>query len=48
MKAGRTFYPWWKRRIEENTKQLKMDINILERVKKRQIGVRKKGKAKLV
>ena len=40
--------PWWKRRIEEDIKQLKKDINILERVKKGQIGARKEGKAKLV
>ena len=30
----------WKRRIEEDIKQLKKDINILERVKKGQIGTR--------
>ena len=40
--------PWWKRRIEEDIKQLKKDINILERVKKGQIGARKEGKAKLI
>ena len=38
----------WKRRIEEDIKQLKKDINILERVKKGQIGARKDNKAKLV
>ena len=37
--------PWWKRCIEEDIKQLKKDINILERVKKGQIGARKEGKA---
>ena len=36
---------WWKRRTEEDIKQLKKDINILERVKKGQIGARKEGKA---
>ena len=40
--------PWWKRRIEEDIKQLKKDINILERVKKGKIGARKDSKAKLV
>ena len=40
--------PWWKTRIEEDIKQLKKDINILEMVKKGQIGVRKEGRAKLV
>ena len=39
---------WWKRRIEEDIKQLRKDINILERVKKGQIGVRKEGKVELV
>ena len=46
--GGKKKDPWWKRRIEEDIKQLKKDINIFERVKKRQIGARKKGKAKLV
>ena len=40
--------PWWKRRIEEDIKLLKKDINILERVKKGQIGAHNEGKAKLV
>ena len=40
--------PWWKTRIEEDIKQLKKDINILEMVKKGQTGVRKEGRAKLV
>ena len=40
--------PWWKTGIEEDIKQLKKDINILEMVKKGQIGVRKEGRAKLV
>ena len=40
--------PWWKRHIEEDIKELKKDINVLERVKKGEIGTRKKGKAKLV
>ena len=39
---------WWKRCTEEDIKQLKKDINILERVKKGKIGTRKKGKVKLV
>ena len=46
--GGRKKDPWWKRRIEEDIKQLKKDINILERVKKGQIGARKEGKAKLI
>ena len=40
--------PWWKRRIEGNIKNFKKGINILERVKKDQIGTRKEGKAKLI
>ena len=40
--------PWWKRSIEEDIKQLKKDINILQRVKKWQIGARRVGKAKLI
>ena len=40
--------PWWKRRIEEDIKQLQKDINILERVKNGHIGACKEGKAKLV
>ena len=36
---------WWKRRIEEDIKQLKKDIKMLERVKKGQIGACKEGKA---
>ena len=46
--GGKKKDPWWKRRIEEDIKQLKKDINILERAKKGQIGARKEGKAKLV
>ena len=34
MKAGKKKDSWWKRHIEEDIKQLKKDINILERVKK--------------
>ena len=45
---GKKKDPWWKRRIEEDIKQLRKDINILERVKKGQIGARKDNKAKLV
>ena len=40
--------PRWKRHIEEDIKQLKKDINILERVKKGKIGARKEGKTKLI
>ena len=46
--GGQKKEPWWKRRIEEDVKQLKKDTNILERVKKGQIGAHKEGKAKLV
>ena len=46
--GGKKKDPWWKRRIEEDIKQLRKDINILERVKKGQIGARKEGKGKLV
>ena len=45
---GKKKDPWWKRRIEEDIKQLKKDINILQRVKKWQIGARRVGKAKLI
>ena len=45
---GKKKDPWWKRRIEEDIKQLKKDINILERVEKGQIGARKEGKVRLV
>ena len=46
--GGKKKDPWWKRRIEEDIKQLKKDISILEKVKKGQIHASKKGKAKLV
>ena len=46
--GGKKKDPWWKRRVEEDVKQLKKDINILERVKKEQISARKEGKVKLV
>ena len=39
---------WWKRRTEEDIKQLKKDINILDRAKKGQISALKDGKVKLV
>ena len=39
--------PWWKRRIKEDMKQLKQDISILKRVKKKQTGARKEGMARL-
>ena len=45
---GKKKDPWWKRRIEEDIKQLKKGIYILERVRKRQIGAGKEGKPKLV
>ena len=48
MKAGKKKDSWWKRHIEEDIKQLKKDINILERVKKGQIGARKEGNIKLI
>ena len=32
--GGKKKDPWWKRGIEEGIKQLKKDINILDRVKK--------------
>ena len=40
--------PWWDRRIAEDIKQLKKEINFLDRVNKEQIGTCKEGKAKLV
>ena len=46
--GGKKKYPWWKGHIEEDIKQLKKDIIILEMVKKGQIGARKEGKAKMV
>ena len=46
--GGKKKDTWWKRRIEEDIMQLKKDINVLERVKKGQVGARKEGKAKLV
>ena len=46
--SGKTRGPWWKRRIEEDMKQPKKDINILESVKKGQISARKEGKTKLI
>ena len=47
-KGGKKKDPWWKRHIEGDIKHLKKDINILERVKKDQIGTRKEGMAKLI
>ena len=46
--SGKTRDPWWKRSIEEDMKQPKKDINILESVKKGQISARKEGKSKLI
>ena len=46
--GGKKKDPWWKRRIEEDIKQLKKDINILERVKKGKNGAHKGDKAKLI
>ena len=43
--AGKKKDPWWKRRIEKDIKQLKKDVNLLERIKKGMIGVRSKVKA---
>ena len=47
-KGGKKKDPWWKRRTEEDIKQLKKDINILDRAKKGQISALKDGKFKLV
>ena len=44
--GGKQKGPWWKRRIEKDIKQLKKDINNLEKVKKGQIGGREERKAK--
>ena len=46
--GGKKKDPWWKRRIEEDIKQLKKDINILERVKRGKNGAHKEDKAKLI
>ena len=46
--GGKKKDAWSKRRIEEDIKQLKKDINVPERVKNGQIGARKEDKAKLV
>ena len=46
--GGKKKHPWWKRRTEEDIKQLKKNINILKTVKKGQIGECNEGKAKLV
>ena len=46
--GGKKKDPWSKRRMEEDIKQLKKDINVPERVKKGQIGARKEDKGKLV
>ena len=46
--SGKKKDPRQKRRIAEDIKQLKKDINILKRVKKGQIGARKEGKTQLV
>ena len=46
--GGKKKDPSWKRHIEEDIKQLKKDISILERVKKGQIGACKESKAKLI
>ena len=47
-KQGKKKEPWWKRRIEGDIKQLKKDINLLERVKKGAMGSQKEAKAKLL
>lgn len=36
--------PWWKRRIEGDIKNLKKDVNLLDRSEKGELGQRKKGK----
>ena len=46
--GGKKKGPWLKRRIEEDTKQLKKDINNFKRAKEGQIGAYKEGKARLV
>ena len=46
--GGKKKDPWCKRRIKEDIKQLGNDMNILERLKKGQLGAHKEGKAKLV
>ncbi len=46
IKKGKKEEPWWKRRIEGDIKKLKKDINILEREKRGQTGVRGKRKVK--
>ena len=48
MKTGRKRIHGGKRRIEEDKKQLKKGIYILERVRKAQIGAGKEGKPKLI
>ena len=48
MKAGRRKVHCGKRRVAEDIKQLKKDINILERVKKGKNGAHKEDKAKLI
>ena len=47
-KQGKKKEPWWKRRIEGDIKQLKQDINLLERVKKGALGFQKEAKAELL
>ena len=34
--------PWWKRRIEEDLKRLKQEVNFLERESKGELGLKKK------
>ena len=46
--GGKKKDPLWKRCIAEDIKQLKKDINILERVKKGKNGAHKEDKAKLI
>ena len=43
---GRRKEPWWKRRIENDIKNLKHDINILHRESKGELGSKKKWKLK--
>lgn len=34
--------PWWKRPVEGDIKELRREINLLERAKKKELGVRRK------
>ena len=47
-KAEKKKDPWWKRRIEGDIKQLRKDLNLLERVKKGTIGEYRNNKVNFV